>query len=152
AVMYQWEVNYNEGGFEDIVGATSEFYTTTETASGEYIYRRRVTDNCEAVAYTNVITVNRLEGEPLEAGLIDYSETSIVCTPEEAIDFDVVTPATGGVDDPEAPSTLEYQWEVNYNDGDFEDIVGATGEFYTTTQTASGTYVYRRKVTDTYCS
>src|SRR5690606_10013187 len=80
AVMYQWEINYNEGGFEDIDGAIEEFYTTTETASGEYIYRRRVTDNCEGLAYTNEITVNRLEGEALIAGLIDCSQTSFLCT------------------------------------------------------------------------
>src|SRR5690606_33039163 len=109
---------------------------------------RRVTDNCEGLAYTNEITVNRLEGEALNAGLIDYSQTSILCTANE-IDFDALntTPASGGIDDTE----FAYQWEMKFNDGDFEEIAGATDEFYTTTQTALGTYVYRRKVTDTFC-
>src|SRR5690606_17865412 len=41
SVAYQWEVNYNGAGFVAIDGATQEFYTTTEIAPGEYIYRRR---------------------------------------------------------------------------------------------------------------
>src|SRR5690606_22699948 len=150
AVMYQWQVSTDNGvTFEDIIGATEEFYTTTETASGEYIYRRRVTDNCEGLAYTNEITITRLEGEALNAGLVDYSQTSILCTADEIVFGELnTTSASGGVDDTE----FAYQWEVNFNDGGFEDIAGATTEFYTTTQTALGTYVYRRKVTDTYCN
>src|SRR5690606_30549002 len=149
AVMYQWQVSTDNGvTFEDIIGATEEFYTTTETASGEYIYRRRVTDNCEGLAYTNVITITRLEGEALNAGLIDYQEIPIVCT-ANAVVFDAsnTSSATGGV----VGTVFTYQWQVSTDDGDFEEIAGATDEFYTTTQTALGTYVYRRKVTDTFC-
>src|SRR5690554_1694575 len=150
SVSYQWQMSYAGGGFVDIVGATEEFYTTTQIEGGTYIYRRMVTDQCGAIDYTNEITITRYNGTPLNAGSIDYATTTILCSADAVIfDESNTTPASGGVT--EVPSSLEYQWEVNYNDGGFEDITGATTEFYTTTDTAAGTYIYRRKVTDVAC-
>src|SRR5690606_23977802 len=145
---YQWEMKFNDGDFEEIAGATDEFYTTTQTALGTYVYRRKVTDTfCGTEAWTNEITIIRPGLEPLMGGVINYLESSQACFEGEVV-FDDVTPATGGASSTDIEDSLEYQWQVNYNDGGFEDISGATEEFYTTTQTALGEYIYRRKVTD----
>src|SRR5690606_20050497 len=145
--QYQWQVNYEDGGFEDIDGATGEFHTTTETALGTYIYRRKATDFCGAIAHTNEITIIRSTLGPLTGGNINYTSPTTVC-PEVAVSFDDIEPVSGGLSDPELGGIVAYQWEVNYNDGGFVNIAEATEEFYTTTETAPGTYEYRRKATD----
>src|SRR5690606_8706795 len=147
SISYQWEVNYNGGGFEDIDGGTGEFHTTTETALGTYIYKRKAIDFCGAIAYTNEITIIRSTLGPLTGGYINYPSSTTVCH-EEVVSFDDIDPVSGGLSDPELGGIVAYEWEVNYNGGGFEDIDGATQEFYTTTETAPGTYEYRRKATD----
>src|SRR5690606_33179609 len=139
SLEYQWQVNYNDGGFEDISGATEEFYTTTQTALGEYIYRRKVTDLCGNIEYTNSITIIREELAALEPGVITYTGNLTVC-PGEAVEFNNVTPATGGLTDTETGGAVMYQWQVNFNGTGFQDIIGATEEFYTTTETTTGIY------------
>src|SRR5690606_15096648 len=148
SVAYQWEVNFNGVGFEEIEGATQEFYTTTEIAPGEYIYRRKVTDHCDTVAYTNEITILRDTLEVLEGGTIIYDGDPTVC-PVQVVYFNNVTPATGGLTNTEMGGSVSYQWQVSTDNGvTFADIVDTTEAFYTTTQTAAGTYFYRRMVTD----
>src|SRR5690606_2981542 len=132
-------------GFEDISGATAEFYTTTQTALGIYVYRRKVTDLCENIEYTNEITIIRSVVDELTGGTINHPSSVTIC-PEIALTFDDITLITGGLTDPELGGAVMYQWEINYNEGGFEDIDGAIEEFYTTTETASGEYIYRRRV------
>src|SRR5690606_33779657 len=60
SVAYQWELSIDEGAnFAPITGATEEFYTTTETGLGTFIYRRKITDHCGTEAWTNDITITR---------------------------------------------------------------------------------------------
>src|SRR5690606_15586072 len=80
SVSYQWQVSTDNGvTFADIVDATEAIYTTTQTAAGTYLYRRKVTDHCNAIAYTNEITIDRLIGGPLVGGVITYTAPSILC-------------------------------------------------------------------------
>src|SRR5690606_31844555 len=116
SLEYQWQVNYNDGGFEDISGATEEFYTTTQTALGEYIYRRKVTDFCENIEYTNEITIIRSVVDALTGGTINHVSPAMVC-PEVAVTFDDITPISGGLTDPELGGAVMYQWQVSTDNG-----------------------------------
>src|SRR5690606_37151736 len=113
---YRWEVNYNSTGYVDIVGATGEFYTTTETALGTYIYRRRVTDTyCQNSAWSNAVTIIRSALTPLDGGTINYLASSTVC-PDAAVSFNNVTPASGGLSNSNG-GTVTYQWELSTDNG-----------------------------------
>src|SRR5690606_1151340 len=112
SVTYQWEVNYNGGGFEDIVGATGEFYTASDTAFGTYVYRRKVTDACTNTTHTNSITIIREELAPLTAGVITYTEPTTVCFGDTIV-FNNVTAASGGLTASEDGGSISYQWEVS---------------------------------------
>jgi hypothetical protein len=52
---YQWQLD-NGSGFTDISGATSSTYTPTAITTATS-YRRRVTDACGQVAFSNVVTI-----------------------------------------------------------------------------------------------
>src|SRR5690606_4928809 len=111
---------------------------TTETGAGTYVYRREVTDLCDNTAYTNEITVVRTTLDTLDPGEINYTGTTPVC-PEQQVIFDDVTPAEVVFTDTEIDGSVSYQWQMSYAGVGFVDIVGATEEFYTTTQIEGGT-------------
>ncbi len=54
-IMYQWQADAGSG-YQDIAGATSPAYTPA-SALVETSYRRKVTDACGDVSYTNVVTI-----------------------------------------------------------------------------------------------
>src|SRR5690606_22553278 len=139
---YQWELSTDNGvNFTAITGATEEFYTTTDTASGTYVYRRKVTDYCNNTAYTNSITIIRQALEPLNGGTITYEDPTTVCY-GDVIDFGNVTAASGGLTNPVNGGSVAYQWELSIDEGaNFAPITGATEEFYTTTETGLGTFI-----------
>lgn len=55
---YQWEVNFNGGGYTDIIGATGLTYNVPAgLAAGNYMYRRRAADGIVTPIYSNEISV-----------------------------------------------------------------------------------------------
>ncbi|MGN6647470.1 MAG: hypothetical protein ACTHJT_13195, partial [Cytophaga sp.] len=56
---YQWQLSTTStsSGFSDISGATAVTYSSPATITATTYYRRKVTDACGTVAYSNVVTV-----------------------------------------------------------------------------------------------
>jgi diaminopimelate epimerase len=125
-LAYQWQLSTG-GPFSDIVGATSDTYTTPALALGDSgnQYRVVVTNACgTATSAAATVTVNDCCDEPIITS--DPADVT-VCAGNTAT-FSVT--ATGS-----AP--LAYQWQLSTG-GPFSDIVGATLDTYTTPALALG--------------
>lgn len=115
---YQWQQN----GI-DIGGATGLTYDPAALAAGTYVYRRRVTDKCGNVAYTNTFTIN-IVASPT----VSISGATSVC---EGGSVTLTATATGG------SGTTAYQWRRNGTN------VGTNSSSYTTDNLLlPGTYNY----------
>ena len=58
AINYQWQRSINNLTWSNISGATGLTYDPPANATQRYYYRRRATDGCGVVGYTNTIQVN----------------------------------------------------------------------------------------------
>lgn len=135
---YQWQIN-NGSGWVDIANATATTYTHRNiivTTS----FRRKVSDACGRMAFSNEITANistsaviTLKGGLVSGPFITCSNTSL---PSGIVD--VVNACGNG--------NLNYQWEL-WDGNAWVMINGATMSNYLPT-TISVTSKYRRKVTD----
>ncbi len=135
---YQWQLN-NGSGWVDIANATAATYThgnINVTTS----FRRKVTDACGRVAYSNSIsaTISASAVITLKGGLVSGPFITCSNTNLPSGIVDVVNACGNG--------NLNYQWEL-WDGNAWVIINGATTSNYTPTP-ISVTSKYRRKVTD----
>ena len=128
---YQWQIN--SSGWQDILGATSDTYTSSTLAVGTYEYRLVITqdEGCDAISNTITITV-----DPDPTVSVNVSDNTI-CDGGSV----TLTATVGG-----GSGTSSFQWQIN-NSGSWDDISGETSNIFTAGPLATGTYQYRVQVT-----
>jgi hypothetical protein len=158
---YQWEVNYNGGGYADIIGATGATYNPPAgLAAGNYLYRRRATDGTTTVTSNEIsVVVDIPEGDQTSFGTTlwmayayegadNYSSGSYLGYFEENAsfteDFDAV--AMNGCDLPAEGFSVRFKRQ---------ESIGACGGYDFTIQVQGGgarLYVDGELVIDGYTS
>lgn len=136
---YQWEVNTN-GVWTLIDGATGSSYTPG-AINENTTYRRKVTDACGKVAYSNEVLIYVYP--PIEPGVISPASQTF-CGEPKRLELTAECHYTDG--------TVTYQWESSTTGtGNWTSINGATSNSFLTSD-ITGTMWYRLKVMSTTCS
>ncbi len=117
ATAYQWQTLDADSTWKDITGANSDTYTITSATIAQ-----------NGSQYRCVVTAGGEELKSNPATLTVYEETEITKQPENAsaiegraARFSVTASGTG----------LEYQWQTLNDNGEWENITGATDSSYT---------------------
>ncbi len=135
STSYQWQLNS-----ADISGATSATYDPGALTTGTYTYRRKVTDKCGNVAYSNTVTIT-VNGNTATAGAISPSAATV--TLGTAITINSTTNATAA-----SGTTLNIRWyrQSNCPNSPWEDL-GQTNSQTLPSNTPSsvGTWTYLRR-------
>lgn len=130
---YQWQININGAGWNDIVGETNPDLLNLPVINQPTSFRRKVTDNCPSVDYSNVITFT--DGGVTNAGEIVAGLN--ICTINTNVSINNVSDATG--------SAYTYTWEKRIKGGNWETISGETGNNISSIYISQTTY-FRRVV------
>ena len=144
ALVYQWEASTtsDNSGFASIAGETASTYDPS-TISQTTWFRRRTTDACGTIVYSNVIQVvvnNNLLVANTISGIAD---ATTVCSGSDPGSFDTSVVSSGG------NPALVYQWEASTtsDNSGFASIAGETASTYDPS-TISQTTWFRRRTTD----
>ena len=144
ALVYQWEASTtsDNSGFASIVGEIASTYDPS-TISQTTWFRRRTTDACGTIVYSNVIQVvvnNNLLVANTISGIAD---ATTVCSGSDPGSFDTSVVSSGG------NPALVYQWEASTtsDNSGFASIVGEIASTYDPS-TISQTTWFRRRTTD----
>jgi len=135
AMVYQWQVSFNNEHWQDIAGATGINYDPSNLTSSVFI-RRRVTNQC-GVAFSN--TINIIVRSELAAPQIGSDQ--LICFNSVPEVINVINQATGGF------GGYELQWEQSSNRTDWQNIIGQTRASLQGPALTSKAY-YRLRVTD----
>jgi hypothetical protein len=122
STTYQWQLNAG-----NISGATGTTYDPPALSPGTYTYRRRVTDKCGSLAYSNSYTFT-VTADPTAS--ISGGGATTGCSGLDP------TTLTGSVND--ASGTDSYQWTVNNT-----NLSGGTGTTYNPGTLPAGTWTFR---------
>lgn len=134
---YQWQININNAGWNDLLGETNSSLSTLNPVTLSTSFRRKITDNCGASLYSNIITFS--DGGVFNAGEIIAGLN--ICTNNSNVSINNVTNATGGV--------FTYTWEKRIKAGNWETIAGETGNSIASIFISQTTYF--RRVVNTGC-
>lgn len=130
---YQWQININNGGWNDLLGETSSNLSSLNPITQSTSFRRKVTDNCGSTVYSNIITFS-------DGGVTDVGEIIAglnICTNNTNVSINNVTDATG--------AAFTYSWEKRIKAGNWETISGETGNSISSVFISQTTY-FRRVV------
>lgn len=134
-VYYQWQSSTDNVTFNDIANATSNTYTPVGAISQVTYFRRKATDACNNVDYSNTLTVS-----PLPAVVAGTAGVSGTYCATASVPLNPIVPASGG------NGSYTYQWQSSADNITYANIGGATSANYTVPSFAVSTY-YRRQVT-----
>lgn len=130
-IYYQWQSSTDNITFANVIGATANTYTPSGITQVTY-YRRKATDACGNVDYSNTLTVTPLPA--VVGGTIGTSGT-------------FCSTASVGLTQTAAPSggdgSYTYQWQSSSDNLTYTNIGGATSATYTVPSLVATTY-YRR--------
>lgn len=135
-ITYQWQQSTSNcsTGWSNISAATATTYTPPALTQTTY-YRRRVTDECGNIAYSNCVTIS--VHPPLNSGTVAGNQTA--CAGSALATLTSTANATGG-------NGFAYQWQSSTNNSTWSNIGGATSASYLPLSLSSTMY-YRRRAT-----
>jgi len=140
-LAYQWE-QWNGNSWLTVAGETSENYNPG-SISITTTYRRKVTDACGNIAYSNEVTIHVYP--PIESGTITPASQELCSNITPAV-IQLATNChyTNG--------TVTYQWQVASNsNGPWTNVPGATTSSYQPPIQNNNAY-YRLEVSSTTCN
>lgn len=135
-ISYQWQSSPNNITWSNIGGAVGVTYSPPALTQTMY-YRRRSTNQCGNVLYTNTITVNI--HTPLNAGAISNNQS--ICSGTSPVALTSSANASGG-------NGFAYQWQSSLNNSTWSSIGGASGSTYTPPALTQTTYYRRRAISN----
>ena len=141
SITYQWQSSPDNVTYTDIAGATSAIYASGPIAVNTYF--RRITTSTMGTsicsAPSNSILVTAIIFNPGSIG----TDQAICEGDAPAAAFTSVAPSGTGV--------FTYQWKSSTDGVNYNNILGATNEIYTSAALSVDTW-FKREVTSTYMS
>ena len=136
-IYYQWQSQANcTGAWSDISGATLLTYAPGALTANT-CYRRKATDACGAIAYSNTITIT-IYSTTLTPGTIASNQS--ICSGFSAATLTSTAAPTGG------DGNYVYLWQSSADNVGWTNISGATAATYSPGVLTATTY-FRRTVT-----
>ena len=135
-ITYQWQSSPNNSYWSNISAATGSGYNPPSLSQVMY-YRRRATDQCSSLSYSNTLTIGIYAA--LNAGSI--STNQVICSG--------TAPATLiSTADASAGNGFSYQWQSSPNNSTWSDIVGASSNIYAAPVLTQNMYYRRRAISN----
>lgn len=133
ATGYQWQRRpKNSSNWEDVANSNSR--TLTILATDDYVYRRKLITHAGNTIYSNEVNAFLYD---IGGGTLSSNQTIVAGRVPSALTLSGVTGGGGG--------TLSYQWQQSFNNSNWSDIPGATGQTYSPGELDATTY-YRVQI------